>query len=200
MRKLVLTVMALLSLNVCKADILIYRLTESARQIGSGQDTRVLLTGSVAFDEPGTNGIANAMVVWTFRVGRVKYFQVVPHTFSVSQTAGRITGTSWTVFREYHPINTNSVTGESYILAYGQNAKLTTSPGNTVSAPRVMTAKPQEFASGAQELLLDSTLNLVFDSKDTLAANGQSQTINDAAASLRQKYLSLGYAESSPYW
>ena len=199
MRKILLTIVALLSLNVCKADILIYRLMESARQIGSGQDTRVLLTGSVAFDEPGTNGMANAMVVWTYRVAGVKYFQVVPHTFNVSQTAGR-NNTSWTVFREYHPISTNSVTGESYILAYGQNVTLTTSPSNTVSAPRVMTAKPQEIASGAKELLLDSTLNLVFDSKDTLAANGQSQTINDAAASLRQKYLSLGYVESSPLW
>jgi hypothetical protein len=199
MKNLILAAMALLSLNLCKADILLYRLTESARQIGSGQDTRVLLSGFVAFDEAGTNGMANAMVVWTFRVAGAKYFQVVPHTFSVSQTAGR-NGSSWTVFREFHPINTNSVTGESYILAYGQNATLTTSPGNTVSAPRVMTAKPQEIASGAKDLLLDSAFNAVFDSKDTLAANGQSQTINDVAASLRQKYTSLGYVESSPYW
>jgi hypothetical protein len=199
MKKLLLTVVALLSLTVCKADILIYRLTDSARQIGSGQDTRVLLTGFVAFDETSTNGMANAMVVWTYGVGGAKYFQVVPHTFSVSQTAGR-NSTSWTVFREYHPINTNSVTGESYILAYGQNVTLRTSPTNTVSAPRVMTAKPQEIASGAKDLILDSTFNAVFDSKDTLAANGQSLTINDVAASLRQKYLSLGYLESSPYW
>ena len=149
MRKLLLTVIALLSLNLCQADILIYKLAESARQIGSGQDTRVLLTGSIAFDEPGTNGIANAMVVWTYRVGQVKYFQVMPHTFSVSQIPGR-NRTSWTVFREYHPINTNSVTGESYILAYGQNVTLTTSPGNTVSKPRAMTAKPQEIAFGTK--------------------------------------------------
>jgi hypothetical protein len=199
MKKLLITAIALLSLNLCKADITIYKLTDSARQIGSGQDTRVLLTGSVAFDEPGTNGIANAMVVWTYRVAGVKYFQVVPHAFNVSQTAGRIPGTSWTVFREYHPI-TNSVTGESYILAYGQNVALTTSPGNTVSKPRVMTAKPQEIAFGTNGLILDSTLNLVFDSKDTLGANAQSLTINDVATSLRQKYLSLGYTESSPYW
>ena len=199
MKKLLITAIALLSLNLCKADITIYKLTDSARQIGSGQDTRVLLTGSVAFDEPGTNGIANAMVVWTYRVAGVKYFQVVPHAFNVSQTAGRIPGTSWTVFREYHPI-TNSVTGESYILAYGQNVTLKTSPTNTVSAPRVMTAKPQEITFGANGLFLDSTVTAVFDSKDTLAANEQSLTINDVADSLRQKYLSLGYIESFPLW
>src|SRR5215831_6885885 len=195
MRKLLLTAIALLSLNVGKADILVYRLTDSARQIGSGQDVRLLLTGFIAFDETSTN----AIVVWTYRVGLEKYFQVVPHTFSVSQTAGR-NETSWTVFRELHSINTNSVTGESYILAYGQNVTLRTSPTNTLSAPRVMTAKPQEIASGARDLILDSTFTAVFDSKDTLAANGQGQAINDFAASLRQKYQSLGYLESSPYW
>jgi hypothetical protein len=63
-----------------------------------------------------------------------------------------------------------------------------------------MTAKPQEIASGARDLILDSTFTAVFDSKDTLAANGQSQTINDFASSLRQKYQDLGYLESSPYW
>jgi hypothetical protein len=199
MRNLLLALIALLSHNVCKADIIIYKLTESARQIGSGQDTRVLLTGSVAFDEPSTNGTANAMVIWTFRVGAAKYFQVVPHTFSVAQTAGR-NSTSWTVFREYHLISTNSVTGDAYMLAYGQTAKLTTSPSNTVSAPRVMTAKPQEIALGAKELFLDSTFTAIFDSKDTLAANGQSLSINDVAASLRQKYQSLGYIESFPLW
>ena len=199
MRKLLLTVIALLSLNVCKADITIYRIMESARQIGSGQDTRLLLTGFLAFDETSTNGTANAMVVWTFGVRGAKYLQVVPHTFSVSQTAGR-NNTSWTAFREYHPISTNSVTGESYILAYGQNVTLKTSPTNTVSAPRVMTAKPQEITFGANGLFLDSTVTAVFDSKDTLAANEQSLTINDVADSLRQKYLSLGYIESFPLW
>jgi hypothetical protein len=200
MRNLLLTVIALLSLNVCKADITIYRLTDSARQIGSpGQDVRLLLTGFIAFDETSTNGTADAIVVWTYRVGAAKYFQMVPHTFNVSQVPGR-NATSWTTFREFHSISTNSVTGESYILAYGQNVTLRTSSTNTVSAPRIMTAKPQEIASGARDLILDSTFTAVFDSKDTLAANGQSLTINDEAAALRQKYLSLGYLESSPYW
>ena len=174
-----------------------------------------MLTGFVVFDETSTNGTANAMVVLTFGIRQqlpppspgtpqggtilTKYVQVVPHTFNVSQTAGR-NGTSWTVFNEYHPISTNSVTGESYILAYGQNVTLKTSPTNTVSAPRVMTAKPQEIFFGANGPFLDSTLTAVFDSKDTIAANGQNLTINDVADSLRQKYLSLGYIETSPLW
>jgi hypothetical protein len=189
-----LVTLVLLSLLVtCQAQVLVYKATQTCRSTGSGGNLALTRTGSIVFNSQ----MDQATAVMVYTLNRTKCFQVESHSFTVSHPIGP-NDTAWTALYEFKQ-TTNSV-GSFYVLGYGKDAVLTVNSAQVLTAPKTISAKPQQISynSGGDTSVWDTVLTLTFDPKSTKAANLAQQSVSALASVLRASYLSKGYTELQP--
>lgn len=173
-----------------RADVVVYKVTGNVRVFGGSVDVR----------RPRP-----AYFVWNPDTGELQDIFGDPTTMTYSTGALSVNwfnivgpnGRSGKGFRYYSTNGTN----DAYSVCYGYNASLTiksafiTAPARVISAPSIMTCKPQAVTFDAQGngTVMDGSFTLTFDRADTLSANFAGDSVSDVISFLTTRLLGMGY-------
>lgn len=173
------------------ADVVIYKITLPAHQVGGGVDRRINMTGYCIID-PNT---LDVQLFGIYRLNGTKYFETDAVPMQDSSTAYGLNGGIYTVLR----VSNSSTNGDHFTLVYGLNVNLPISPAKGLNYPRTMTGKSEaiDWDNTGAATIWDSVWTLSFSQKDTQNANIAGQTPEVVIANLRTKYLSLGYTDAT---
>lgn len=187
-----LTILALFStLALAQADVMIYRITESARLIGSGGETRVNATGYYVQDVD----TGETVVIAAMKLNGSKVFTVTRPGGVLSYVANGARGQTYTVMSRYE--EKTSPFQEISGIEYGVDQVLAIRPDRQIIAPKIRKGTAQSITAAVANdaVVYVGTTTAGFIQKDTQDANFFARTVEDLLQQYRGAFQARGYFE-----
>lgn len=189
----VLLVLVAFACSSARADVVVYRLKQTGKFIGSGVELSLKGKGFVLIDPDTRQGytIFSAIVLGE-KIYSVSSFE---NTRIYTLTGA---GKTYTAFSSGS--YSNSVAGgrDRNQFSIGRNSTFPITPARSITFPRVIagTASIVNFAD-ADAMLLDGKATAVFSATDTRTANNAAETLDQTLQRIRDGLIAQGYTEFS---
>lgn len=193
-RKILALICSCLSLSVTttRADVLIYKVTESNRTIGYDVNKLGVAGGYIVFDwDSGETRMLRSTIV----NGSRQFTISNPQGLRVYVAKGPNNST-YTVMSRYQEKTTPYT--EILDVMYGLDVVLAIRPDRLVYSPRVLKGSPKQIVipeSDDDVVLVNSVVTGNYLGGDTQAANAASQTVDGVMERYRALYLAKGFFE-----
>ena len=187
----VLSILLVCSAVAARAELLLYNLTGTQVVLGLGAETLVRPSGVLVWDVD----TGQARQFTAFRVGTNRLFTVTDRSGDLTvQSAGR--ARTWSAVIGATNLTTAAGWSSATSFTWGLNSPLLLRPSRTVSFPRA--ARSTGYALGqtyGQYHFGPTTGFYSYSAARTLPANAAGQTLADALALVRARYVALGFTE-----
>jgi len=191
MKILLLLALGLAAATATRAELVIYRFTESSQSIGGGTQLRLRTSGYLVLDYTYFTGKI-------ISVGTVRGEKVMTITELLDTTEYTVAGLT----RTYTALQRRTVVGdpeeESLGFMFSHNSSVRLNTNQFINYPRSFT----EYFQGARRegdpyVLYAGRRSYGFRSADTLAANKEGFTVDDAILAYREYYARKGYVQQT---
>ncbi len=191
-----LIVAILLSGAVARADVLIYRLSSTERNIGGGQEVRTVFRGYVIID-------LDTFDLSVIKAGKVNGLRQVAQEYirgADVQTISGAAGRTQTIISVLQDVERTDVSTFDLKNARGTDATITYAPGLTNRWPKKLTAIGRSVlkTNGVLEAN-ESTASLTYLERSTVEANTLDQTLEQVTGAWVNYYVEHGYP-STPFY
>lgn len=172
-----------------RADVVIYRVKQTGKLIGSGQEVALKGFGYTLIDPDSKAGYS----IFAASVMGQKIFLATSLTNSRVYTVNGAKGKSYTVIAS----SGQGGLGDRNLISKGLNASLAIKADRTISFPRVIAGSGGTLIGDPSDAgLLEAKGTAIYSQTDTRAANQSGETVQDTFQRIRQQLIDQGYAEA----